>query len=66
MAIYKYFVSFFLVSNQEFYLKFNVPILHELHDLKKDDLVVVTDGTFCKIKKSKNNNYQYIHNFIKL
>ena len=49
MAIYKDFVSFFLGANKdrEFYFKFNVPMLHELHDLKKDDLVVVADGTYC-------------------
>ena len=32
---------------------------NELHDFEKDNLVVVADGTYCKIQKSKNNDFQY-------
>ena len=32
---------------------------HKLHDLLTDHLVIVADGTYCKIEKSKNNDFQY-------
>ena len=30
-----------------------------LHDLEEDVLVLVADGTSCKIQKSSNNEFQY-------
>jgi hypothetical protein len=60
-AIYKDFVDFFLGAHQErkFYLKFNTFMTHTLHHLREDDLVVVADGTYTRIEKSRNNDFQY-------
>ena len=61
IAIYKDFVPFFLGANKtrEFYLKYNTVMTHSLYDLPNDHLVIVADGTYCKIEKSQNNAFQY-------
>lgn len=61
LAIYKDFVPYFLGAKKDrnFFLKFNTVMTHEIYNLDKDDLVVVADGTYCKIEKSKNNDFQY-------
>ena len=32
---------------------------HSLQNLENDVLVLIADGTFCKIQKSQNNEFQY-------
>ena len=61
LAIYKDFVPKFLGSNndRQFFLKFNTVMTHNLHDLEDDVLVLIADGTSCKIQKSSNNEFQY-------
>ena len=61
VAIEKDFVPYFLGAHKEreFFLQFNTVMTHQLHNLSKDDLVVIADGTYCKIEKSKNNDFQY-------
>lgn len=60
-AIYKEFVPCFLGAkeNRDFYLRYNTFMTHKLFDLKKDDLVIVADGTYSKIEKSSNNDFQF-------
>ena len=60
-AIHKDFVPEFLGANKnrDFYLKFNTLMTHNLHNLENDVLVLVADGTYCKIQKSNNNDFQY-------
>lgn len=61
LAIMKDFVPYFLGANKDrhFFLKFNTVGTLNLHNLPNDHLVVIADGTYCKIEKSKNNNFQY-------
>lgn len=61
IAIVKNFVPNFLGSNKdrEFFLHFILKLTHTLHDLEDDVLVLVADGTYCNIQKSKSNNFQY-------
>jgi len=61
-AINKDFVHHYLGANKEreFFLKFNTKMTQKLHNLTEDTLVVVADGTYCKIQKSKSNNFQYL------
>jgi hypothetical protein len=60
-AIYKDFVDFFLGAHQkrEFYLRFNTFMTQTLHRLPEDHLVIVADGTYSRIEKSRNNDFQY-------
>ena len=60
-AIHSDFTPFFLGANKnrEFFLKFNTKMVQVLHNLSNDDLVIIADGTYCKIEKSKNNDFQY-------
>ena len=61
LAIMNDFTPHFLGANKErdFYLKYNTIATQNLHSLPKDHLVVIADGTYCKIEKSKNNDFQY-------
>ncbi|CAF0948707.1 unnamed protein product [Brachionus calyciflorus] len=61
-AIYNEFVPYFLGSNRkrEFFLKHNNQMVMELHQLNKDDLVIVCDGTYTRFEKSSNNEFQYL------
>jgi hypothetical protein len=61
-AINKDFVPFFLGASsrtREFYLKCNNQTAKTLFDLKDDDLVIVVDGSYARIEKSSNNDFQY-------
>ena len=61
LTIDKDFVPYFLGANKsrEFFLKYNTVMTNELHNLDQDTLVIVADGTYCNIQKSKNNEFQY-------
>ena len=61
IAIMKDFVPHYLGARKErdFFLNFNTLMTHKLHDLPTDHLVIVADGTYCRIEKSKNNDFQY-------
>ena len=62
IAIYKDFVHDFLGAhkNREFYLGFNTNMTQNLHELQPDVLVLIADGTSCRIQKSNNNEFQYL------
>ena len=61
-AINQDFVPYFLGSktDREFFLKHNNKMVMELHELEKDDLVIVCDGTYTRFEKSSNNEFQYL------
>ena len=60
-AIHKDFVPAFLGAekNREFYLRFNTVMTQNLFELENDVLVLIADGTCCRIQKSNNNQFQY-------
>lgn len=61
-AINKEFVPFFLGAkskNRDFFIKRNNDSLIELFNLKKDDLAIIVDGTYTRLEKSSNNQFQY-------
>lgn len=60
-AIYKDFVPYFLGCNKDrkFFLNHNNEMVKNLFDLKSDDLVIVIDGTYTRLEKSANNQFQY-------
>ena len=60
-AIHKEFVPIFLgaQNDREFYLRFNTLMTQNIFELDPDVLVLVADGTYCKIQKSNNNGFQY-------
>ncbi len=60
-AIYKEIVPSYLgvTHDRNFYLNWNTIMTNGLFDLNYDDLVVVADGTYCRIEKSANNVFQY-------
>jgi hypothetical protein len=61
IAIHKDFVPACLGANKnrEFYLQFNTLMTHKVFNIDKDVLVIVADGTYCKIEKSSNNDFQH-------
>ena len=68
------FVPLFLGANKgkEFFLKHNTNSVKILHELDNDVLAVIADGTYTKLEKSANNDFQYLsysiqksHNLIK-
>lgn len=61
MAIYKEFTPYFLGAdkNREFYLQHNNLTTTTLHRMEKDVLAVIADGTYTRLEKSNNNNFQY-------
>ena len=60
-AIRTDFVPFFLgaKNGKEFFLFHNNITTNELHNLKRDDLAIFADGTYCRCEKSSNNQVQY-------
>lgn len=60
-AINDDFVPFFLGADRkrEFFLKHNNEMVTELLSIKNEELVIVCDGTYTRIEKSQNNNFQY-------
>ncbi len=61
MAIYKDFTPQFLGADKsrDFYLRHNNTTVNVLHCLKEDELAVIADGTYTRIEKSANSNFQY-------
>lgn len=61
-AINRDFVPFWLGAKKtrDFYVKHNNQSVNELHNLTKNDLVLIADGTYLKIEKSHNNDVQYL------
>ena len=61
LAIHNDFVSKYLggEGDRDFYLQHNTVMTHSLYDLDKDVLVLIADGTYCRIQKSNNNEFQY-------
>jgi hypothetical protein len=61
VAINKDFVPFHLGSskNREFFIEHNNETTKELFQLKPTDLVVFVDGTYARLEKSSNNQFQY-------
>ncbi|CAF0949606.1 unnamed protein product [Brachionus calyciflorus] len=60
-AIYKDFVPFYLGSKKErgFYLKHSNKMVKKLLNLKEDEIAVICDGTYTRLEKSSNNEFQY-------
>jgi hypothetical protein len=61
MAINKDFVPFYLGSSKDiaFYLSHNNETTTILHNLKKNDLIIIVDSTYLRLEKSSNNHFQY-------
>ena len=58
-AIHKDFVPKYLgAKERDFFLQFNSKMTQNLFDLDSDVLVLIADGTSCKIQKSNNNEFQ--------
>jgi hypothetical protein len=47
-------------KGKDFFLKYNTESVRILHNFKEDDLAIVVDGTYTKIEKSANNQFQYL------
>lgn len=61
-AIYEDFVPYFLGAasrSREFFISHNNQTTKELFKLSDDELAVVIDGTYARIEKSSNNQFQY-------
>jgi hypothetical protein len=60
-AINNEFVPKYLGANKgkEFFLKHNSNTTRVLHDMDPETLAVVVDGTYTKLEKSSNNDFQY-------
>jgi hypothetical protein len=61
-AINKDFVPFFLGAasrKREFFCERNNKTAKSLFNLNDDDLMVVVDGSYTRIEKSSNNDFQY-------
>jgi hypothetical protein len=56
------FVPKFLGANKdrEYFLKHNTQSVKILHDFTDDMLAVIADGTYTRLEKSANNNFQYL------
>jgi hypothetical protein len=61
IAINKDFVPFHLGSSKgrEFFIQHNNESTNELLQLKSTDLAVFVDGTYTRLEKSSNNQFQY-------
>ena len=61
-AINKEFVPEFLGAHKgkEFFLKHNTESVRILHDFVDDDLAIIADGTYTRLEKSANNEFQYL------
>ena len=55
------FVPFFLGSHRsrQFFLNHTSESVKKLFHLRKKDLALVVDGTYCRCEKSNNNSFQY-------
>ena len=68
------FVPLFLGANKgkKFFLQHNTESVKILHELENDVLAIIVDGTYTRLEKSSNNDFQYLsysmqksHNLIK-
>jgi hypothetical protein len=61
-AINKEFVPEFLGAHKgkQFFLKHNTESVRILHDFVDDDLAIIADGTYTRLEKSANNEFQYL------
>ena len=68
------FVPLFLGANKgkKFFLQHNNESVKILHELENDVLAIIVDGTYTRLEKSSNNDFQYLsysmqksHNLIK-
>lgn len=61
-SIYKDFVPLFLGANKKrsLFLEHNTKSAACLFNMKKSDLAIVADATYCRIEKSANNQFQYL------
>ena len=61
-AMNKEVVPLFLGANKgkQFFLNHNTENVKILHNFDKDTLAIVVDGTYTKIEKSANNDFQYL------
>jgi hypothetical protein len=61
VAMNEEIVPLFLGANKskEFFLKHNTDSVKALYELKEDVLAVVVDGTYTRVEKSSNNEFQY-------
>ena len=52
----------FLGANKgrDFYLRHNTESVRILHDLTDETLAVIADGTYTRLEKSSNNEFQYV------
>jgi hypothetical protein len=59
--IYRDFVPHFLGANKgkESFLTHNIKMTNLLNVLNENDLVLVADGTYTRLEKSANNDFQY-------
>lgn len=63
IAINRDFVPLFLGANEtrEHYFRHNTKLSCELHDINREKLVIIADGTYCRIEKSANNAFNTNH-----
>jgi hypothetical protein len=61
VAIHKDFVPFYLGASKgrDFFIRHNNSTTKELFQLKNTDLAIFVDGTYAKLEKSSNNQFQY-------
>ena len=61
-SIYSDFVPHFLGSDKprEFYVNHNNESVRALFNLKRNQLVLIADGTYLQCEKSRNNDFQYL------
>ncbi|CAF0923792.1 unnamed protein product [Brachionus calyciflorus] len=60
-AIYKDFVPFFLGARKKrsFFIRHSNKMVNKLLKLKHDELAIICDGTYTRLEKSSNNEFQY-------
>jgi hypothetical protein len=61
VAINNEFVPLYLGADKgkDFFLKHNTDSVKVLHQMKDDELAVIVDGTYTRLQKSSNNDFQY-------
>ena len=47
-------------KGKEFFLRHNTESVRILHDFTNEKLAVVADGTYTRLEKSSNNEFQYV------